>query len=173
LSDAARGPGGRKQLVALLAGLGAALAGCSSTPREVAIQNAKAGDLLVEAGGSRVELVRPFTPGIANGLHKGVVKVSPAAGGGKSQMHEVSAICSIKGEPGWPTYDNIYGNPISDPSAKRDFSAKDRWQFLYHFDGRTEKIGQLGSDGWTSRLKDNLCRKGDFTDTGKAPTAKP
>ncbi|KEF42062.1 MAG: hypothetical protein ER33_08040 [Cyanobium sp. CACIAM 14] len=163
---------GRNQQAGLLAALGMALAGCSSSTREVAIQNARTGDLLVEAGGHRVELVRPFQPGVANGQYKGVVKVSPADAGGPPQLHEVSAVCSVEGQPGWPTYDNIYGNPINDPSVKAPFSAKDRWQILYHFDGRVEKIGALAEDGWASRLKDNLCRKGDFNDTVKRPDSK-
>ncbi|WP_323356783.1 hypothetical protein [Cyanobium gracile] len=149
----------------MLACLGVALAGCGATSKEVAIQNAKPGDLLVEVDGSRVELVRAFAPGIANGLHKGVVKVTSEAGDGKGQMYETTAICSVKGEPGWQAYDNIYGDPIADLNAKRAFPVKDRWQFLFHFDGRTEKNGMLEPSGWVSRLKDNLCRKGDFDDT--------
>jgi len=155
----------RKHLAGLLACAGLALAGCSSTPKEVAIQNAKPGDLLVETEGSRVELMRAFTPGIANGLHKGVVKVTSEADDTKGQMYETTAICSVEGEPGWQAYDNIYGDPISDLNAKSTFPAKDRWQFLFHFDGRTEQIGKLGPSDWISRLKDNLCRKGDFDDS--------
>ena len=164
--DAVAGLGSRKPLAAgVLVCLGLALAGCGAISREVANQKAKPGDLLVEADGSRVELVRAFTPGIANGLHKGVVKITTEAGDAKGQMYEVTAICSIKGEPGWPTYDNIYGDPISDLNAKRTFPVKDRWQFLLHFDGRTEKTGRLEPSSWVPRLKDNLCRKGDFDDT--------
>jgi len=165
LSDAGGGLGSRKHLAGLLACLGLALAGCGATSKEVAIQNAKPGDLLVEVDGSRVELVRAFTPGIANGLHKGVVKVTSGAADPKGQMYEVTAICSVKGEPGWQTYDNIFGDPISDLNAKRTFPVKNRWQLLFHFDGKTEKIGTLEPSDWVSRLKDNLCRKGDFDDT--------
>jgi hypothetical protein len=154
-----------KQLAGVLAGLGILVAGCSSTPKEVAIQNAKPGDLLVEVDGSQVELVRAFKPGIANGLHKGIVKVTGTAGDSQEQLYETTAICSVKGEPGWQSYDNIFGDPISDLNAQRTFPAKDRWQYLFHFDGRTEKIGKLESSAWVSRLKDNLCRKGDFDDT--------
>ncbi len=163
----------RKPMVALVTGLGMSLVGCSSTAREVAIQNAKPGDLLVDVGGSRVELVRPFRSGAANGQYKGVVKVSAASDPTKGQLYEMSAICSIRGVPGWPTYDNLYGNPISDIKVETKFSAEDRWQHLFHFDGRTEKIGKLDSDGWTSRLKDNLCRKGDFDDSRKSPETNP
>jgi hypothetical protein len=138
--------------------------GCDANSREVALKNAKPGDLLVKADGSRVKLVKVFTPGIANGLYRGVVKITSDAGDSKKKMYEVTAICSIKGEPGWPAYDNIYGDPISDLNAKRPLSFKNRWQFLFHFDGRTEQTGTLNSSGWVSRLKDNLCRKGDFKD---------
>lgn len=151
--------------MALLAGLGVALAGCGLVTREVALSKARPGDLLVEAGGSRVELVKAFTPGMANGLHKGVVKVSSGGSGGASQLHRVTAICSVKGEPGWPTYDNIYGDPIKSAEAKPMPLPNSRWQFLYHFDGRIEKTGKLEPDGWVARLKDNLCRKGDFRDS--------
>jgi len=158
-------PPGRRRQAALLAGLGAALAGCGAFSREVAIQKAQPGDLLVDVGGNRVELVKPFTPGIANGLHKGVVKVSGSGSGGPSQLHRVTVICSVKGEPGWPTYDNIYGDPIADVETKTFPLPEKRWQILYHFDGRVEKTGKLESDGWVARLKDNLCRKGDFRDS--------
>ncbi len=163
--DAVGGLGARRHVAGLLACLGLALAGCGANSEEVAIKNAKPGDLLANADGSRVELVKAFTPGIANGLHKGVVKITSEAGDAKEKLYEVTAICSVKGEPGWPTYDNIYGDPISDLNAKRPFPVKDRWQFLFHFDGRTEKTGTLDSSGWVSRLKDNLCRKGDFKHT--------
>ncbi|MCP9836249.1 hypothetical protein KBY84_01920 [Cyanobium sp. N.Huapi 1H5] len=165
LSDAVGGLVSRKHLAGLLACVGLALAGCGSAPKEVAVQDAKPGDLLVEVDGSRVELVRAFKPGIANGLHKGVVKVTSGGADAKGQMYETTAICSVKGEPGWQTYDNIFGDPISDLNAKRTFPVKDRWQFLFHFDGRTEQIGKLDPSVWVSRLKDNLCRKGDFDDT--------
>ncbi|AFY29638.1 hypothetical protein [Cyanobium gracile] len=169
LSDAVGGLVPRKHLAGLLAGFlagtGLAFAGCRATPKEVAIQDAKPGDLLVEVDGSRVELVRAFTPGIANGLHKGVVKVTSGAGDGKGQLYETTAICSVKGEPGWQSYDNIYGDPISDLNAKVTFPVKNRWQFLFHFDGRTDQVGKLDPSVWVVRLKDNLCRKGDFDDT--------
>jgi hypothetical protein len=93
------------------------------------------------------------------------VKITSDAADSKEKLYEITAICSIKGEPGWPSYDNIYGDPISDLNAKRPFSAKNRWQFLFHFDGRTEQTGTLDPSGWVSRIKDNLCRKGDFKDT--------
>jgi hypothetical protein len=154
----------RRKLAGLLILLGASIASCSSPPREIAIQNATAGDLLVEAGHSRVELVKPFTPGIANGQYKGVVKVTSKTGSPPPQLYEVSAVCSLKGEPGWPAYDNLYGMPISSIKDAGSYSDKDRWQILYHFDGRIEKKGTLNFDEWSSRLKDNLCRKGSFDD---------
>jgi hypothetical protein len=165
LFDAVGGLRARRHLAGLLACLGIALAGCGASSKEVAIKNAKPGDLLVNADGSRVELVKAFTTGLANGLHKGVVKITSEAGDARGKLYEVTAICSLKGEPGWPTYDNIYGDPISDLNVKRTFPVKNRWQFLFHFDGRTQKTGTLDPSGWVSRLKDNLCRKGDFKNT--------
>jgi hypothetical protein len=165
MSDAVGGLETRKRLAGLLACLSVSLAGCDISPKAVAIQNAKPGDLLVSIKGSRVELVRAFTPGVANGLYKGIVKVTPGGGDTKNQIYEVTAICSMNGEPGWPTYDNIYGDSASEPNTKKTYPGKDRWQFLFHFDGRTEKTGTLEPSDWVSHLKDNLCRKGDFDDT--------
>ena len=165
MSNALRGLATRKSLVGLLACLGAFLGGCDSSPKAIAIQNAKPGDLLVNLQGSRVELVKAFSPGVANGLYKGIVKVTSGAEYSKEQLYEVTAICSMKGEPGWPTYDNVYGDPASEPTAKKTSPTKERWQFLFHFDGRTEKIGALEPSDWVPHLKDNLCRKGDFDDT--------
>lgn len=149
----------------LLSYLGVVFAGCSSYPKAVPIQNAKPGDLLVNTKGNQVELVRAFTPGIANGLHKGWVKVTSEAGDAKGKTYQVTAICSIKGEPGWPPYDNIFGDLVNDLNFKGTLPPNKRWQFLFYFDGRTEKTGTLESNDWVSHLKDNLCRKGDFDDT--------
>ncbi len=157
--------GRRIHLTWLLSCLGIALAGCSSSPQAVPIQNAKPGDLLVNAEGNQVKLVRAFTPGIANGLHKGVVKVMSDGRDANGKTYEVTAICSMNGEPGWPTYDNVYGDLISDTNPKGAAPNKNRWQLLFHFDGRTEKTGTLEPSSWVSHLKDNLCRKGDFDDT--------
>lgn len=142
------------------------LAACGST-REVPIQKAKEGDLLVKAGQSRVHLVRPFKPGVPNGLYKGAVRVSEAGGTG-GDLHEVNAVCSIEGEPLWQSYDNLYGQPISDRDQSGSASSTQRWQILYHFDGRIETSGKASGNAaaqsWKARLKDNLCRRGDFDD---------
>jgi hypothetical protein len=131
---------------------------------EVPIQKAKEGDLLVKAGQSRVLLVRAFKPGVANGLYKGAVRVSQLGGEGGGDLHEVSAVCSIAGEPLWQSYDNLYGQPISNREQSGSASSAQRWQFLYHFDGRIEAKGKPASQPWAARLKDNLCRRGDFDD---------
>ncbi len=154
----------RHQRLGLLLLLGVSIAACSAGPRETPIQKASAGDLLVEAGQSRVELVKPFSPGVANGQYKGIVKVTTKGGSPATQLYEVSAICSLPDQPHWPDYDNLYGNPIASVEKAGTFSDKDRWQILYHFDGRIEKKGNLKSDEWASKLKDNLCRKGSFDD---------
>jgi hypothetical protein len=136
--------------------------------RETLAQGAGAGDLLVKAGETRVELVAPFQPGVANGLYKGVVKVSQP--GGESRLFRVNGVCSLKGQPGWPTYDNLFGDPISDVKKIDAGPSPQRWQVFYHFDGRTESNNKLTIQPWMARLKDNLCRRGDFDDRthGKA-----
>jgi hypothetical protein len=156
----------------VLAALGVTIASCSSAPRETPIQKASAGDLLVEVGGSRVELVKPFSPGVANGQYKGIIKVTSTGDSSASQLHEVSAVCSLPDQPHWPDYDNLYGNPIASVEKAGTFSDKDRWQILYHFDGRVEKKGNLKSDEWASKLKDNLCRKGTFDDRKQTSSDK-
>jgi len=135
---------------------------------ETKAQEARAGDLLVKAGGTRVELVAPFQPGVANGLYKGVVKVSQP--GGESRLFRVNAVCNLKGEPGWPTYDNLFGDPLSDASKLPLGASPQRWQVFYHFDGRVESNHKITVQPWMARLKDNLCRRGDFDDStrGKA-----
>lgn len=133
--------------------------------RETKAQGARAGDLLVKAGDTRVELVAPFQPGVANGLYKGVVKVSQP--GGESRLFRVNAVCSLKGEPGWPTYDNLFGDPLSDAGKVPQGASPQRWQIFYHFDGRVESNRKLTIQPWMARLKDNLCRRGDFDDSAR------
>lgn len=135
---------------------------------EVPVGRAKEGDLLVRAGQSRVELVRPFRPGVPNGLYRGAVLVHQPGGAGAGELHEVNAVCSIKGEPLWPTYDNLYGQPISNRDQSGSATSSERWQVLYHFDGRIESRGKVPGEAaarsWAARLKDNLCRRSDFDD---------
>ena len=150
----------------MIPGLALLLAGLSACggPKEVAVQNARLGDVLV-AEGTRVELAQTFQPGVSNGLYKGAVRLygpgQPADGG----LHALNAVCSIKDTPGWPAYDNVYGYPISAVAEAAQLSGKSRWQILYHFDGRIEASGGLKPQAWTARLRDNLCRRGEFDDS--------
>jgi hypothetical protein len=148
-------------------GIGALLFGLSACGggREVAIQKAKVGDLLVQAEGVRVELARTFRPGVSNGLYRGAVKVSGAGQGAGPTLHAMNAVCSAKDLPGWPTYDNLFGFAIGDVKQEQPSAGQDRWQVLYHFDGRVEGSGALKPQPWMARLKDNLCRRADFDDT--------
>jgi hypothetical protein len=143
--------------------LGLALTACGKE-KEVAIQHAKAGDLLVRSQQTRVELVRPFRPGVPNGLYAGAVRVREPDGDPGGSLHEVNVVCSIAGEPGWPSYDNLYGEPIRDAAKAVVSPTPSRWQILYHYDGRIEANGKLAARPWAARLKDNLCRRGDFDD---------
>jgi hypothetical protein len=140
-------------------------------PRETKGQGAGAGELLVKAGDTRVELVVPFEPGVANGLYKGVVKVSQP--GVESRLFRVNAVCSLKGEPGWPTYDNLFGDPLSDADKLPVGASPQRWQVFYHFDGRVESNHKLTIQPWMARLKDNLCRRGDFDDSARGKAGQP
>jgi hypothetical protein len=150
-------------LLGALGLLGLALTSCGK-PQEVAIQHAKVGDLLVQSQQTRVELVRPFRPGVPNGLYGGAVRVREPAGAPGGSIHEVNVVCSMAGVPGWPSYDNLYGEPTRNPPKAVSGPSPSRWQILYHYDGRIEANGKLAPHPWTTRLKDNLCRRGDFDD---------
>lgn len=143
--------------------LALALTACGRE-QEVAIRNARVGDPLVRLQATRVELVRPFRPGVPNGLYGGVVRVKEPDGDRGGSLHEVNVVCSIAGEPGWPSYDNLYGEPIGDAGKAVQRPSPSRWQILYHYDGRIEANGKLVPRPWAARLKDNLCRRGDFDD---------
>ncbi len=140
-------------------------------PAEIAIKDAKANDLLVKSGQTRVILVAPFQPGVANGLYKGVIQVSQPDG--QSRLFRVNAVCSIKNEPGWPTYDNLFADPIADRQQAAALGASpQRWQIFYHFDGRVEPNRKVKPEPWMARLKDNLCRRGDFDDSARVGSAR-
>jgi hypothetical protein len=140
-------------------------------PSETALKNAKAGDLLVKSGQTRVTLVAPFEPGVANGLYKGVIRVSQP--GGTSRLYRMNGVCSMKNEPGWPTYDNLFGDPIADIKQASALGASpQRWQIFYHFDGRVEPNRRVNPEPWMARLKDNICRRGDFDDSARVGSAK-
>ncbi len=129
------------------------------------MQNARVGDLLVEAEGVSVRLARAFQPGVSNGLYKGAVRVKAPGEPAGGTLYALNAVCSLKDSPGWPTYDNLYGYRITDVAQARQVSAQPRWQILYHFDGRIEGSGAMKPQAWTARLKDNLCRRADFDDS--------
>ena len=138
---------------------------------ETAVKNAKAGDLLVTSGQTRVELVAPFQPGVANGLYKGVIRV--AQPDGQARLFRVNAVCSMKDEPGWPTYDNLFADPIADiKQASALGASQQRWQIFYHFDGRVESNAKVKPEPWMARLKDNLCRRGDFDDSARVGSSR-
>jgi hypothetical protein len=163
-----KGLGGATLLSLPLLGL------CScGRPGEVAVQKAAVGDVLVRTDAVRVVLARPFQPGVPNGLYRGAVRIEPADGTSGSALHQVNAVCSMKGLPGWPAYDNLYGQPLADLARSGEFSNADRWQVLYHYDGRREGSSGFKNQAWAERLKDNLCRRGDFTDAKATSGPKP
>jgi hypothetical protein len=164
-----------------LLGALALLTGACGSGEKLA-QQAQVGDLLVRSGSERVHLERPFRPGVSNGLYGGVVRISGADGQDGVRRHELNAVCSLPGEPGWPAYDNLYGRSLPEAPlpggtgkdgeagqpGKADAKRSDdegRWQILYHFDGRIERLGTPQRGSWQGRLKDNLCRRGPFDDS--------
>lgn len=146
----------------------AVLAGCEAQT-EKAAHLAAPGDLLIRTNtGTEIRLVESFRAGQPNGLYGGVVDVidkTEDAGGGSERL-KANAVCSVEDVPGWPQYDNLYGS-VQD-GLDEDGTEKGRWQVLLHFDGRIEetKAHDLNSSPqeWAQRLRDNLCRKGDFDD---------
>ena len=140
------------------------IGGCSGRS-ETAIQDAEVGDLLVVAEGTEVELAKTFEPGVSNGLYKGAVRVSRDNQKSEPQLYSINAVCSLEGEVDWPSYDNMYGSPINEPAQAEEASLDNRWQILFHFDGRIETKGSLAAEPWHERLKNNLCRREEFNDS--------
>jgi hypothetical protein len=131
--------------------------GWSETP----VSRARPGDTLVRNGRERVVLERAFRPGQPNGLYKGIVTVSGGEGG--VRRLEVSGVCSMPGlqAEGWPAYDNLYGRKLP---ASGGVTGEERWQVLFHFDGRVEAQPAGAKQAWLGELRDNLCRRGRFDD---------
>jgi hypothetical protein len=146
----------------------AVLAGCGPQT-EKAAHLAEPGDLLVRtSSGKEIRLVESFRAGQPNGLYGGVVDVidkAEGAGAGSERLN-ANAVCSLEDVPGWPQYDNLYGSVQA--GLDEDGTEQSRWQVLLHFDGRIEETKARGLNSspqeWAQRLRDNLCRKGDFDD---------
>jgi hypothetical protein len=132
---------------------------------ETAIQDAEVGDVLVVAGGTKVELAKNFKSGVSNGLYKGAVRVSRDGQESEAQLYSINAVCSLKGEAGWPNYDNLYGSLINEPGQAEKATLENRWQILYYFHGAVESTGILSAEAWHERLKNNLCRREEFNDS--------
>jgi hypothetical protein len=131
--------------------------GGSETP----VSRARPGDTLIRHGRERVVLERPFRPGQPNGLYKGIVTVRGGEGG--VRRLEVNGVCSMPGlqAEGWPAYDNLYGRKLA---ASGGEAGQERWQVLFHYDGRVEVQQAAAEQAWLTELRDNLCRRGRFDD---------
>ena len=149
-----------------LIGLVGLLAGCGHGHGEKPLSTAKPGDTVVVVGPERLELVQPFQPGEPNGLYHGIVRLQGGTNG-KPQLYEVSAVCSMPNLPNWPNYDNLYGKALGSVQESKAQRGTTQWQILYHFNSPHEV--KMGSNPglWTARLRDNLCRRGDFDDRPK------
>ena len=144
----------RTSLAVMALACAAVVSACSSsTERPVA--QAKPGETLVVSGNQRVVLERPFRPGMPNGLYGGVVRVIEP--GQAERRLVVNGICSMPQlqAEGWPGYDNLYG---------RRLPSEVRWQVLFHFDGRIDASHTAQDLAWLTRLRDNICRRGSFSD---------
>jgi hypothetical protein len=147
----------------LVVTLALSLGACQWGPKETPQAKARPGDLLVRSGGVAVTLVKPFRQGEPNGLFDGVVRLTPSTGGTPALM-EINAVCSLPGEPGWPSYDNLYGRPLRRVEEARGRTGDTQWQVLYNYSGRQDvRMGQKPGP-WVDRLRENLCRRGEFDD---------
>lgn len=155
-------PGGAEKAWRLPAALllATTLSACGGA-RETALQLAAVGDPLVRTGNTTVVLAHSFRPAEPNALLDGAVRVRDTAG---ERLLEVNAVCSLPDSPGWPAYDNLYGRAIKQPGEARGTGGNTGWQVLFHFDGRQEARMGTSPGPWLARLRDNLCRRGDFDD---------
>jgi hypothetical protein len=165
-SPAWRCGAGRRVGIVLLSILGATVAACQTMPREIPQSTAKPGDVLVRVGDTTITLVKPFRQGEPNGLFDGVIRVTEE-GNSPPKLMEINAICSLPGEPGWPSYDNVYGRIVSREEEAEGRSGDTQWQVLYNFSGTEDvRMGQKPG-AWTDRLRTNLCRREEFDDRPK------
>lgn len=147
------GAGGACLIAALLVGCGKS----TETPQS----RAQVGEVLVNVGGTVVRLEHAFRAAIPNALLDGAVRVEDKGG---QRLLEVNAVCSLPKTPGWPNYDNLFGRPIERVDEAKGPTGTTRWQVLFHFDGRVESRMGSTPGPWLARLRDNLCRRGDFDD---------
>lgn len=136
------------------------LTGCAGTS-ETPQSRAKVEDTLVRTEGTDVRLEHAFRPAEPNALLDGAVRVRTKEG---EKLQEVNAVCSLPQSPGWQPYDNLYGRAIQRGEEAKGTTGTTSWQVLFHFDGRqVERMGKSPGP-WLARLRDNLCRRGDFDD---------
>ncbi|MFN9622565.1 MAG: hypothetical protein ACK587_07005 [Cyanobacteriota bacterium] len=149
--------------------LGLTLAACQRSSMEIPQARAKPGDLLVRVDEISVKLEKPFRLGEPNALFDGVVRLE-SQGGGRPVLMEINAVCSMPGQPGWPSYDNLYGRPLRRVEEAKGRTGDTQWQVLYNYSGRQDvRMGQKPGP-WVDRLRDNLCRRGNFDDRPQKTT---
>jgi ribosomal protein L27 len=136
------------------------LVGCGG-PAERPQSKAQVGEILVRQEGTTVRLAHAFRTAEPNALVDGVVRVEAEGG---QQLLEVNAVCSMPNTPNWPSYDNLFGRPIQRVQEAKGATGTTRWQVLFHYDGRVETRMGESPGPWLARLRDNLCRRGDFDD---------
>jgi hypothetical protein len=151
--------------------LAAGLSACQFASRETPQAKARPGDVLVRSGPWIVTLESPFRQGEPNGLFDGVIRLEGPTGGDATLM-EINAICSLPGEPGWPSYDNLHGRPIRSVEEAKGRSGETQWQILFNFSGGQDVRMGKKPGPWVDRLRENLCRRGSFDDRPKKPSPR-
>ncbi|MEB3266179.1 MAG: hypothetical protein VKN13_06135 [Cyanobacteriota bacterium] len=147
-------------VIASALALGATVTACG-TQMETPQATARPGQVLVRVAQERVLLVAPFRAAVPNSLLDGVVRVEGPAG---QRLVEVNAVCSMPDLPGWPDYDNLYGRTIRQVTEAKGPSGRTEWQVLFPFRGQPQVRSGSTPGPWVARLRDNLCRRGEFDD---------
>ncbi len=146
--------------VSLVVAAGLCLGGCTGAG-ETPLSRAKVGDVLVRSDRVTVRLAHSFRTAEPNALLDGAVRVHSEAG---EQMQELNAVCSLPDAPGWPAYDNLFGRPIRAAEQAKGTTGTTSWQVLFPFAGGEELRMGRSPGPWLARLRNNLCRRGDFDD---------
>jgi hypothetical protein len=135
-------------------------AGCGSGG-ETPLSRARVGDVLIRREGTTVQLAHAFRVAEPNALLDGAVRVRTPEG---ERLQELNAVCSLPDSPGWPAYDNLFGRPIRAVEQAKGATGTTSWQVLFPFKGGEEVRMGRSPGPWLARLRDNLCRRGDFDD---------
>jgi hypothetical protein len=128
------------------------------------VQQALAGDTLVMAADTWVDLVQTFRPDCPNGLYKGIVRVQEPGHPAGGRLYALSGICNMRNQPGWPCYDNLYAHRIANVAEAERPASKSGGPVSHHCQGRSEASGGSKPPPGCSASRTNPAPRGDFDD---------